>query len=102
MTRPTAWSEWWWSVIWSGVIVMIRTMTNWPTTSATIASATVGRRMMADIGAATSESMPDTSVRSASSYGSGRRNTNDDRLASATSTIGTRYGPASAGRPIDT
>ena len=29
--------------MWSGVIVMIRTMTTWPVTSATIATGTCGR-----------------------------------------------------------
>ena len=44
MTIPTADRSWPWSVMWSGVIVMIRTITNWPMTRATIATGTAGRR----------------------------------------------------------
>ena len=51
--------------MWSGVIVMIRTITNWPMTSAMIASATVGRRMIVPIGADVAASTPWASVRSA-------------------------------------
>ena len=44
MTSPTASRSWPWAVMWSGVIVMIRTMTTWPVTRATIATGTLGRR----------------------------------------------------------
>ena len=37
-------ASWPCSVMWSGVIVMIRTITTWPVTSATIATGTCGRR----------------------------------------------------------
>ena len=47
MTRPTAARSWPWSVMCSGVIVMIRTITTWPVTSATIATGTFGRRQHA-------------------------------------------------------
>ena len=40
-------SEWRRSALSSGVIVMIRTITNWPTTSAMIAALTPGRRRIA-------------------------------------------------------
>ena len=44
ITSPMAAREWPCSVMWSGVIVMIRTITTWPVTSATIATGTCGRR----------------------------------------------------------
>ena len=49
-TMPTAVRSWPCSVMWSGVIVMIRTITSWPTTSAMIAAATAGRRRISAIG----------------------------------------------------
>ena len=44
MTRPTAARPCPCSVMCSGVMVMIRTMTTWPATSATMAAGTCGRR----------------------------------------------------------
>ncbi len=49
-TMPTAARSWPCSVMWSGVMVMIRTITNCPITSATIATATPGRRRISVIG----------------------------------------------------
>ena len=88
--------------MWSGVIVMIRTITSWPTTSAMIAAATPGRRRISLIGPTLGPGSSPVARReasSASSYGSGRRRAKVRIAARPTNTIGTRYGPASSGRP---
>ena len=87
--------------MWSGVIVMIRTITVWLTTSAMIAANTPGRRMIDHtrsvvVSPGTASA---TASSSASSYGSGRRKMNDRIAARPTNTTGTRYGPASGGSP---
>ena len=92
-TMPTSVREWPCSVMWSGVIVMIRTITNWPTTSAMIAALTPGRRRIATMLSlvVTPEAASAASVSaSASWYGSGRRKVNDRIAARPTNTTGTR------------
>ena len=97
--------------MWSGVIVMIRVITIWPTSSATIAASTVGRwSRNASEGpeAAGAELLaPSSGSRriargppSANWYGSGRSRRNERSAAAPTNKAGTRYGPASAGSPI--
>ena len=101
ITSPTVPRPWLWSVRCSGVMVMIRTIVACPATRAAIAATTAGRH----------EDLADRSGRRASpsgwivdscasANGSGRRRTND-RIAAArlTKRTGTRYGPASWGRP---
>ena len=104
-TMPTAARSWPCSVMWSGVIVMISVITSWLTTSATSAATMAGRRRMVESAAsvpAAAEAATSSGVASASSYGSGRRNTNERIPASPTNTTGTRYGPARLGSPTDT
>ena len=80
---------------------MIRTITNWPTISATQAAITVGRRRIGQMGAeVVGPSAVRLSVsRSASSNGSGRRSANDRTAARPTNRTGTRYGPDRGGSP---
>ena len=87
----------------SGVIVMIRTITTWPKTSAVIAARTAGRRRSsASRGDGPSPPRICSTVVSASSYGSGRSMTKDNTAAAPTNTIGSRYGPVSTGSPMFT
>src|SRR6188768_1766199 len=86
----------------SGVMVMIRTITTWTVTRATMATGTLGRRMTLRNEAAVVRSAPDGVAEwSASRYGSGRRAARVRTMATPTNRIGTRYGPVSGGRPID-
>ena len=102
MTMPTAPSVWPCSVMWSGVIVMIRTMTTWPVTRATMATGTCGRRSTDR-----SDTAMDASGRRDRAATSRRRGRTDrvagasrNRIAAApTKMIGTKNGPASSGRP---
>ena len=92
-TMPTAVRSWPCSVMCSGVIVMIRTITTCPMTSAMIAAATAGRRTMSRIGATLGPGSSRVASRDASSaswYGSGRRRAKDRIAARPTNTIGTR------------
>src|SRR3954449_63955 len=88
--------------MWSGVIVITRTMTTWTVTRATIATGTFGRRRTAasEVGI---DRSPVTGRRSESSsaraYGSGRSMANDRIAAAPTNTTGTRYAPARCGSP---
>ena len=104
ITMPTAARSWPWSVMWSGVIVMIRTITTWPVTSATIATGTFGRAQDAGEGhrgrRAPGRRSRAATTSSASSYGSGRSIDErqecggPDEHASARGTA-----PLSSGRP---
>ena len=102
MTSPTAARPWPWSVMWSGVIVMIRTMTTWPVTSATIATGTFGpARTVAMRDAGRRSRRPRR--RGGTSRRRGRRgrvggSANDRSAAAPTKTIGTRYAPAQRGQ----
>jgi hypothetical protein len=78
---------------------MIRTITTWPNTSATIAANTAGRRSRSAIRGTAWDRSWSVAGWSASSNGSGRSITNDSTAAAPTNTTGTRYGPASSGRP---
>src|SRR5712691_1113865 len=74
MTMPTAARSWPWSVMWSGVIVITRTITTWTVTRATIATGTFGRARTDASEARVDRSPPARSCRddeSASAYGSG-------------------------------
>ena len=96
MTMPTAARSWPCSVMCSGVMVMIRTITTWPVTSATIATGTFGRRRTprSDVGG---RRVPRPGGRGATSRrrartgpAAGRRT---DRIAAApTKTIGHEVG----------
>ena len=97
MTRPTAPRAWPCSVMWSGVIVMIRTITTWPATSATIATGTCGRRRT-DASEAAVEPCVGSRWSSGEScrpaaYGSGRSSAKDRIAAAPTKTIGHEVRP---------
>src|SRR5512144_350799 len=93
ITIPTAARSWPISVMWSGVIVITRTITTWTVISATIATGTFGRRRTDVSEAAVERSFAGWSWRDvswASAYGSGRRATIVTSAAAPTKTTGTR------------
>jgi hypothetical protein len=99
ITKPIV-STWWpWAAMWTGVIVMIRTITTCPATSARRAIATDGRPSSSRIARASPTVAAARESASAISEGSGRRNANESSAASPTNAIGTRYGPARRGSP---
>src|SRR6185503_13838187 len=91
-----------WAVIWSGVMVMMRTIVACPAISAAIAATTAG---WLKIWRADTSGLPSPSDglwivdSSAIANGSGRRKNQLTAAARLTNTIGMRYGPASVGRP---
>src|SRR4051794_9961002 len=88
--------------MWSGVIVMTRTITTWTVTRATIATGTFGlARTLASV-AGVGRFGPVSSWRddrSASAYGSGRSAMSVRSAAAPTNTTGTRYAPDTGARP---
>ena len=87
MTNPTMPRSCPWSVMCSGVMVMMSTITTWPAMSATIAVATAGRRMRVRRSGPGVAVVARSSTRSsASSYGSGRSQRNDSTAAARTKT----------------
>ena len=88
----------------SGVIVMIRTITTCPSTSATMATGTLGRAQDAARSARAAPSIAvgrfvaRTTCRPART-GRGAAATNDSSAASPTNTTGTRYGAGQVGQP---
>ena len=88
ITMPTV-STWWpCAVMWTGVIVMIRTITTWLATRPMSATATVGRRTSSRTGVVPGAVGSWTA--SASANGSGRSRTNESTAAAPTKAIGTR------------
>ena len=88
ITSPTLSTRWPWAVMWTGVIVMIRTITTWLATRPISAAATVGRRSSSRTGVAPGRGR--VVHASASANGSGRSSANDRTQAVPTNTIGTR------------
>ena len=82
----------------TGVITMIKVITNWPTTIEATANCTNGRPKIVRIGRAALDK-PDSACRWVSrlwlsSFGSGRRRANMSSAASRVSMVPTQYGPA--------